>query len=221
MASPGAPTTALNWSTVLTLDAIGHREAFGLNWDPSHMMWQELDPVGFLVDFADRIYHVDCKDTKMSVGNGRNGRMGSHLPWADPRRGWTFVSTGNGDVPWQRCFRTLNAIGYTGPISIDNSTGYIGGGGGGGGAQNGAPVAIIIKEPAYGPGGGGAGGGRGGPMLHGDTNGTVLGSFGAGGAIGQIGAVATDANSWAGQTIAPHGGAGGASGAGAIAGGGL
>ena len=113
------------------------------------------------------------------------------------------------------------AIVLTGPISIDNSAGYIGGGGGGGGAQNGAPVAIIIKEPAYGPGGGGAGGGRGGPMLHGDTNGTVLGSFGAGGAIGQIGAVATDANSWAGQTIAPHGGAGGASGAGAIAGGGL
>ena len=107
------------WSTVLTLDAIGHREAFGLNWDPSHMMWQEIDPVGFLVDFADRIYHVDCKDTKMACGNGRNGRMGSHLPWGDPRRGWTFVSTGNGDVPWQRCFRTLNAIGYTGPISIE------------------------------------------------------------------------------------------------------
>ena len=107
------------WSTKLTLDAIDHREAFGLNWDPSHMMWQQLDPVGFLVDFADRIYHVDCKDTKLSVGNGRNGRLSSHLPWNDPRRGWTFVSTGNGDVPWQTCFRTLNAIGYQGPISIE------------------------------------------------------------------------------------------------------
>jgi len=107
------------WSTVLALEAIGHRPAFGLNWDPSHMMWQEIDPVGFLIDFADRIYHVDCKDTRMATGNGRNGRMGSHLPWGDPRRGWTFVSTGNGDVPWQSCFRTLNAIGYTGPISIE------------------------------------------------------------------------------------------------------
>lgn len=107
------------WSTVLTLEAIGHRSAFGLNWDPSHMMWQQLDPVGFLVDFAERIYHVDCKDTKLAVGNGRNGRLSSHLPWSDPRRGWTFVSTGNGDVPWQSCFRTLNAIGYTGPISIE------------------------------------------------------------------------------------------------------
>ena len=68
------------WSTVKTLEAIGHREAFGLNWDPSHMVWQDLDSVGFILDFADRIYHVDCKDTKMRIGNGRNGRLGSHLP---------------------------------------------------------------------------------------------------------------------------------------------
>ncbi|WP_306209237.1 sugar phosphate isomerase/epimerase family protein [Actinoplanes sp. RD1] len=107
------------WSTKRALDAIGNRPAFGLNWDPSHMMWQDLDPVGFLLDFADRIYHVDCKDVKLATGNGRNGRLGSHLAWADPRRGWDFVSTGHGDVPWERCFRTLNAIGYQGPISIE------------------------------------------------------------------------------------------------------
>ncbi|MGY1812361.1 sugar phosphate isomerase/epimerase family protein [Blastococcus sp. SYSU D00820] len=108
-----------HWTTVRALEAIGHRAAFGLNWDPSHMMWQDLDPVGFLLDFADRIYHVDCKDVKLAVGNGRNGRLGSHLAWADARRGWDFVSTGHGDVPWERCFRALNAIGYTGPISIE------------------------------------------------------------------------------------------------------
>ena len=102
-----------------TLEAIGHRPAFGLNWDPSHFVWQDLDPVGFLWDFKDRIYHVDCKDAKRQVGNGRNGRMGSHLAWADPRRGWDFVSTGHGDVPWEACFRMLNTIGYDGPISIE------------------------------------------------------------------------------------------------------
>ncbi|MPY79536.1 MAG: TIM barrel protein [Actinophytocola sp.] len=107
------------WTTVRTLDAIGRRESFGLNWDPSHMVWQDIDPAGFLVDFADRIYHVDCKDTKRNTGNGRNGRLGSHLPWGDPRRGWDFVSTGRGDVPWEACFRVLNAIGYDGPISIE------------------------------------------------------------------------------------------------------
>ncbi|GAA1795219.1 sugar phosphate isomerase/epimerase [Nocardioides hankookensis] len=107
------------WTTVATMEAIGHREAFGLNWDPSHFVWQDLDPAGFLWDFKDRIYHVDCKDAKRQTGNGRNGRMGSHLPWADPRRGWDFVSTGHGDVPWEQCFRMLNTIGYDGPISVE------------------------------------------------------------------------------------------------------
>ena len=107
------------WSTTRALEAVGHREAFGLNWDPSHFIWQDLDPVAFLWDFQDRIYHVDCKDAKKQTGNGRNGRLGSHLPWGDPRRGWDFVSTGRGDVPWEQCFRTLNAIGYEGPISIE------------------------------------------------------------------------------------------------------
>ena len=68
------------WTTVATMEAIGHRDAFGLNWDPSHFVWQDLDPVGFLWDFRDRIHHVDCKDAKKQVGNGRNGWMGSHLP---------------------------------------------------------------------------------------------------------------------------------------------
>ncbi|GAA3242762.1 sugar phosphate isomerase/epimerase family protein [Actinocorallia longicatena] len=106
-------------TTVRTLEAIGDRPSFGLNWDPSHMVWQDLDPAGFILDFADRIFHVDCKDAKVRVGNGRRGRLSSHLAWGDLRRGWDFVSTGHGDVPWEDCFRALNAIGYDGPISIE------------------------------------------------------------------------------------------------------
>ncbi len=56
------------WTSVRSLEAIDHREAFGFNWDPSHMMWQDIDPVGFIVDFKDRIYHVDCKDTRPALG---------------------------------------------------------------------------------------------------------------------------------------------------------
>lgn len=107
------------WTTVRTLEAIEHRSAFGLNWDPSHMIWQDIDPVSFIVDFADRIYHVDCKDTRLRPYNGRSGRLGSHLPWGNPRRGWDFVSTGHGDVPWEDCFRALRSVGYPGPISIE------------------------------------------------------------------------------------------------------
>ena len=107
------------YTTKATLEAIGHREAFGLNWDPSHMVWQGIDPANFILDFADRIYHVDCKDAKVNRPDGRRGRMGSHLPWSDLRRGWDFVSVGRGDVNWEECIRALNEIGYDGPISVE------------------------------------------------------------------------------------------------------
>jgi len=107
------------WTTVRMLDAIDHRPGFGLNFDPSHFVWQDLDPLAFIFDFSDRIYHVHAKDTKKRVGNGRNGRLSSHLPWADLRRGWDFISTGHGDVPWENIVRGLNSIGYEGPLSIE------------------------------------------------------------------------------------------------------
>lgn len=106
------------WTTKATLDAVGRREAFGLNWDPSHMIWQGLDPAVFLADFADRIYHVHCKDTKTHF-DGRNGRLSSHLPWGDVRRGWDFISAGLGDADFESYFRTLNQIGYQGPVSVE------------------------------------------------------------------------------------------------------
>lgn len=107
------------WSSVKSLEAIDHRKSFGFNWDPSHMMWQGIDPVGFIVEFADLIYHVDCKDTRLRPKTGHAGILGSHLPWGDPRRGWDFVSTGHGDVPWEDAFRALRSIGYQGPISVE------------------------------------------------------------------------------------------------------
>ncbi len=108
-----------HWTSVRVVEAIGGHAAFGFNWDPSHMMWQGVDTVGFITDFADRINHVDCKDTRIRPNTGRAGIMGSHLPWGDPRRGWDFVSTGHGDVPWEDAFRALRHIGYSGPISVE------------------------------------------------------------------------------------------------------
>ncbi|MEJ6490523.1 sugar phosphate isomerase/epimerase [Leucobacter sp. USCH14] len=107
------------WTTVRALEAIDHHASFGINWDPSHLVWQGIDPIGFIVDFADRICHVDCKDTRLRPKTGRSGILGSHLPWGDPRRGWDFVSTGHGDTHWEDGFRALSSIGYTGPISIE------------------------------------------------------------------------------------------------------
>ena len=80
------------------------------------MVWQDLDPAAFIHDFQDRIYHVDCKDVRKRVGNGRNGRLSSHLPWADPRRGWDFVSTGTATCRGRTASAPSRAIGYEGPV---------------------------------------------------------------------------------------------------------
>lgn len=139
-----------------------------------------------------------------------------------------FIMGKGGDGGYQLADRTSYvaptsggpALGLTGPITIDNSTGYIGGGGGGGAAATGQPIAIL-STAVHSPGGGGAGGGRGGAMPYGNTSSLVMGAFGSGGAIGQPGSVATNSNNWAGATVPSHGGAGGAGGAGAVEGGGL
>ena len=106
------------WTTQRTLEAINHREAFGINFDPSHLYWQMVDPVPFVYEFADRIYHMHVKES-VRVLDGRNGILSSHLFFGDHRRGWDFVSPGRGGVPFERVFRALNDIGYTGPYSIE------------------------------------------------------------------------------------------------------
>jgi sugar phosphate isomerase/epimerase len=106
------------WTAKRALEAVGNREALGFNFDPSHFVWQQLDSVAFVLDFAERIYHVHCKESVTNL-DGRNGVLGSHLSWSNPRRGWTFVSTGHGAVPWEPLFRALNAIGYDGPTSVE------------------------------------------------------------------------------------------------------
>jgi sugar phosphate isomerase/epimerase len=100
------------------LEAIGNREAFGFNFDPSHLHWQLVDPVCFLNEFPDRIYHVHMKDAALQI-NGRNGILGSHLNFGRPERGWDFRSLGHGGVDFEEIIRTFNHIGYTGPLSVE------------------------------------------------------------------------------------------------------
>jgi sugar phosphate isomerase/epimerase len=106
-------------TTEKALAAIGRRPAFGINFDPSHFAHQSLDSAAFVMEFADRIYHVHVKDSKKRLGDGRRSILGSHLNFGDPRRGWDFVSPGHGDVDFEELFRALNRIGYNGPLSIE------------------------------------------------------------------------------------------------------
>jgi sugar phosphate isomerase/epimerase len=101
-----------------TLQVLNNRKAFGFNFDPSHFVHQQFDPVNFIQRFPDRIYHVHVKDSKLNL-NGMNSILGSHLGFGDYRRGWDFVSPGHGDVDLENIIRTLNRIGYNGPLSVE------------------------------------------------------------------------------------------------------
>lgn len=100
------------------LAALGRREEFGFNFDPSHLIWQGIDPVEFIRAFPDRIYHVHIKDAITTL-NGRSGILSSHLGFGDPRRGWDFRSPGRGGVNFEEIIRALNQIGYKGPLSVE------------------------------------------------------------------------------------------------------
>ena len=100
------------------LETLGGREEFGFNFDPSHLIWQGVDPVEFIQAFSDRIYHCHMKDAIVTL-NGKTGILGSHLNFGDARRGWDFRSPGRGGVQFEEILRALNDIHYSGPLSIE------------------------------------------------------------------------------------------------------
>ncbi len=106
------------YSTQKLLEVFEHRPTLGLNFDPSHLLWQGVSPRIFLRDFASRIYHVHMKDVKIRL-DGKSGILGSHIDFGDLRRAWNFVSLGHGDVDFDDIIRELNAMNYTGPLSVE------------------------------------------------------------------------------------------------------
>ncbi len=105
-------------TTRRALAAIGNREGFGINFDPSHFAHQFLDSAAFVEEFAERIYHVHIKDSRKTL-DGRNSILGGHLNFGEAKRGWDFVSPGHGDVDFESLLRALNRVGYDGPLSIE------------------------------------------------------------------------------------------------------
>ncbi len=100
------------------LDAMGHRKAFGFNFDPSHLHWQFVDSVKFIDAFPDRIFHAHVKDCVRTL-DGESSILASHLPFGDPRRGWDFRSPGRGEIRFEEILRALNRAGYAGPLSVE------------------------------------------------------------------------------------------------------
>lgn len=106
------------YSAKRLLEKFADRPEFGLNFDPSHLIWQGITPHLFLSDFIDRVYHVHMKDAAVTL-DGRSGLLGSHIDFGDLRRGWNFRSLGHGDVKFEEIIRVLNANNYQGPLSVE------------------------------------------------------------------------------------------------------
>jgi len=100
------------------LEKLNYHSAFGFNFDPSHLIWQGINPVIFLRDYSSHIFHVHMKDAAVNL-DGKSGILGSHLTFGDNRRGWDFRSLGHGHVKFEEIIRELNAMGYSGPLSVE------------------------------------------------------------------------------------------------------
>ncbi|MEU5694793.1 sugar phosphate isomerase/epimerase [Actinosynnema sp. NPDC020468] len=99
-----------------------------LNYDPSHLLWLGIDPVGALEwlaagGFADRVGHVQAKDTRvLPAGRDRHGVFGRAIRGADPWRSgwWEYRMPGLGDVDWRGVVDALYRIGFDGVIAIEH-----------------------------------------------------------------------------------------------------
>jgi sugar phosphate isomerase/epimerase len=87
---------------------------FGLNYDPSHLVWQHIDYVAPLREFADRIFHVHAKDCRLD-----QQRLDEVGILATPNEYHTPKLPGLGDINWGLFFSVLTDIGYNGPVAIE------------------------------------------------------------------------------------------------------
>ncbi len=88
--------------------------AFGLNYDPSHLVWQGMDYLAPIVEFKDRIFHVHAKDARIDrAALDRHGVLSYPKLWHTPKL------PGLGDVRWGAFFAALGDIGYDGHVAIE------------------------------------------------------------------------------------------------------
>jgi len=88
--------------------------ALGLNYDPSHLVWQQMDPVAPLREFAERIYHVHAKDVRLDRHRLNDvGILAPPLEYHCPKL------PGLGDIDWGLFLSVLGEVGYNGPVCVE------------------------------------------------------------------------------------------------------
>jgi sugar phosphate isomerase/epimerase len=87
---------------------------FGLNYDPSHMVWQQMDEIKPIYDFSHKLFHIHLKDVKIHRHKLNDvGIMAYPLDYHSPK------IPGMGDVDWRGFFSALTSVKYRGPVVIE------------------------------------------------------------------------------------------------------
>jgi sugar phosphate isomerase/epimerase len=111
-----------NTETMLRLRAIAPG-TIGCNFDPSHLFWQQIDPVAAIRALGDCIYHVHAKDCRIDVHNtALNGVLDAKSYTREIERSWIFrtVGYGNSASVWNDIVSNLGLVGYDRVISIEH-----------------------------------------------------------------------------------------------------
>lgn len=87
---------------------------FGLNYDPSHLIWQQMDYLSPLLEFSQRLHHIHAKDARLDKKRlDQVGIMGYPNDYHTPKL------PGMGDVDWGMFFSYLTDAGYNGPVCVE------------------------------------------------------------------------------------------------------
>ena len=107
-------------TAVRALEALDRRPEFGFNFDPSHFVWQSIDPSLFAIELGERIFHVHAKDTELVARNLARSGVLCGGPWDRLDRGVRFRCPGWGEVDWRRLITALVEVGYDGALSYEH-----------------------------------------------------------------------------------------------------
>lgn len=87
---------------------------FGLNYDPSHLIWQQMDAIQPIFEFKEKLFHIHLKDAKLYKDKmNQHGILSTPLTYHSPK------IPGLGDVNWRDFFSALTTVGYQGPVCIE------------------------------------------------------------------------------------------------------
>lgn len=111
---PNIATGPIGWEALFK--AFNDSPHVGLQFDPSHLVWQFMDPVAAAREFVSKIYDFHLKDTEILWHLVRRGGIQP----VNNQRWWRFRVPGYGSVDWKGIFSVLAEAGYTGAMNIEN-----------------------------------------------------------------------------------------------------